>query len=318
MAIANAADYHFANVAGIGISGEVLPEHPDDWRANPGEDLAFLCEAAGERLAIREFCNSVDFDGSHISMSAAEASVKGSYLRESWTQPYVVADAYQMTAVLSLLAGNVLGSMPMGGEWGERWCGGIPQEQTWDGAHGSGPYDLFPELYPVTLTPAMARNISVPWTVDVLRAAYADLTARQHCLVPGMSWFDQSACRSTQTTSSGGTPDVTSGWTAEYDYYADTGRWVKTVPDPIGGVIVPPGLGSGGKMVTLWTSSFFDYDEGVERAEKTRLRVTAPGYDFGSDMVSYLPSGGRNLKSVRGMVVGYVVEANGMRTYLAI
>ena len=313
MAIAR-EDYHFANVDGIDISGEVLPEHPDDWRVNRGEDLAFLLEAAGERLAIRDFCESVDSDGSHRTMSEAEARVKSSYFRrEIYQRPYVVANMYQMTMILSVLAGDVLGRMPMGGEWGERWCSGIPTEKTWNGyGPGDEPYGLFPELYPVTLTPAMGNNIASPWTVDILRAAYADLTARQYCFIPGRYWFARDRCRTSETHSEG-PPNTLHYWSGYYEYVeVEDGPdwWHKAIPSPINDIIVPPGVGSDGKMITLWTSAVHG-----EGAKKTRLRVTSPSYDFGGDIVAYLPSSGQT-RTVSGTIVGYIAEASGMRTYI--
>lgn len=314
MALTTAADYHFANVAGIDISGEVLPQHPDYWQVNLGEDWAFLLEAAGERLAIRDFCTSVDGDGNHRTMSEAEARVKSSYFRrEVYQRPYVVADRYQMEMILSVLANYVLGIMPMGGEWGERWCSGIPTEKTWNGdGPGDDPYELFPELYPVTLTPAMVDNIASPWTVDILRAAYADLTARQYCFIPGSYWFAQNMCSTSVTNSSGQTYTI-HAWQGDYEYIGHddgTDWWSKSIPSPINDIIVPPGIGSDGKMITLWTSDV--YGEG---AKKTRLRVTSPSYDFGGDIVAYLPSSGRT-RTVSGTIVGYIAEASNMRTYL--
>lgn len=314
MALAAATDYHFANVTGIDISGEVLPEHPNDWRANRGEDFAFIYEAFQERQVV-----SYKYDNAPSNWSDAEDYVKAhSRFNQADNQFVVPVNLYRFLDIWDTYISG-----------GAEWSNGQPQERTWVGNGnypGAAPRDCFPDMYPASELGALLPSIRdkyLPWTVDLVRAAYNDMIARQFYVAIGNSWFDNSAVtwnmvgRDTQGQTYTGTG---TGWMWYAYAYLGTYSYEQVTsgtPQPF----LPPELnGTGGKMLTMWYVKGRKTDHSLNDYLSWHTKVTDVSEDFTSLMSSLQNTIPRDYDElyVSGQMIGYVVEANNMRTYLDI
>jgi hypothetical protein len=314
-----AADYHFADVSWIDVSGEVLPEHPDHWRANRGEDMAFLHEALGERLV-------VDYKTAYANppsaWGGAETAIANNLSQSGLDDgsKYVVEDRSYLSRLCFLLALEYASGL---------WCNGVPTEKSWSESDYPGSNDiklLCPEIFTANRLAAMLSGrpaLSEPWTADFVKAAYDDLVDSQFYTFKGRRWFDENAMRSEYTTS-GGISDVVRGWVSETEATMISGNppsWLQYVPNSqYMQLLIPPELSSQGKMVTLWHLHGAYTTDHTEYFDAYRLKVTDWDADFlsvMSGMAGDIPSrAGDTTKSIVGQIIGYVVPASGMRTHL--
>jgi hypothetical protein len=314
MAIASATDYHFANVANIDISGEVLPEHPNDWRVNRGEDFAFIYEAFHEREVV-----SYKYDHAPSDWSNAEDYVKA--------HTRIAAKDRQFVVPVNLYDFLDIWDTYVSGGW--EWSNGQPQERNWSGQGnypGENPRDCFPDMYPASELGALLPSIKdkyLPWTVDLVRAAYNDMITRQFYVAKENKWFDNSAVTYNQVIrdSQGRTYTNTgTGWYWYASAYFDTYAYEQTTssaPQPS----LPPELGnSGGKMLTMWYVTGRRSSSGSSDYVAWYTKVTDVSENF-TDLMSSLQAtvpATYMTRSVSGSIIGYVVEASNMRTYLDI
>ena len=213
-----AQDYIFANVSGIDIIGEVLPQHEAEggWRPERGEDWAFLAEAYGERSLIA-------YKDSAPPRTQAEIEAKIAQIRNEDEVKYIKVTERSRTAALLENVRFMLHPEK------RMWCAQAPQERTLEHVHWADDWeDICPDIFPQRQLGPEATDWEPRWEVARLRAAFADLAANQCYMC--RNWFDAARQTSVQEFDDG--RQVTwPTFTAYVSLQGGTGRWEIAYPN---------------------------------------------------------------------------------------
>ena len=213
-----AQDYIFANVDGIDIMGEVLPQHDANgaWRPERGEDWAFLAEAYGERWLVQWMDDSPAPTQNEVAAKIAE-------MRDwSWAKHPKVPER----AETGYLLGNLRGMLE---PENRTWCAGVPQEKTLSSIGETDDWeDICPEIFPARQLGNGAGDWIRRWDVARLRAAFADLAANECYLC--RNWYDRSRQTYVQEYSSG-RQNTWPDWGAYFNWNGYAGTWEVGYPN---------------------------------------------------------------------------------------
>ena len=259
-------DYIFADVGGIDIMGEVLPQHDTQgmWRPERAEDWAFLAEAWGERSLIR-------YKDSSRARTQAEVEAKMAEIK-SWgfMQDLRVAERSKYWSLLRRI------EEMLNEPYDPRWCACVPAERSWEDGDSDllywNWYERCPDMLP-------ARQLHVPikhgmyvaepeyyrWETERLRSAYADMAANQ--LYVCENWYDEEKQKS--RTNEGRIYD--GRFDAYYHAYTTpVRRWVDWIVPDAPTLTLPEGAG------TPTLAALFHVSGGRQQVNRWQLKTVAP------------------------------------------
>ena len=255
-------DYIFADVAGIDISGEVLPQHENEggWRPERAEDWAFVAEAWGERKLI-------EYKDSTNGRTQEQVENRIREIKEyGFMKNLRVGTKYEEWNLMKRIEEML--TEP----YTPKWCAGVPEERTWeeeeyDRENYNWWYENCRDMFPERQLDVQSKlwEMDRCWKKERLSSAYADLAAYKLYICD--NWYD----KATQITTNQDGRVFEGIYQAWYYAYTSGGRrWEAWYEPSAPKLAMPEGAGTPTLMGLFYVGG------GRQNVRKYQLKTMAP------------------------------------------